>query len=249
MKIFEKLLQIKESRGAGYFVLIDPDKQDIEKAVQTAQYCEASGVDALLVGGSLLFTHCFDEVIKRIKDSCGLPIILFPGSTKQVSQYADALLYLSLISGRNADTLIGQQVLSAPIIKAVGIEPISTGYMFIESGSVTSALFISDTNPIPRDKPDIASAHALAAEYLGMKCVYLEAGSGAKLSVPDAVVQSVRQYCNLPVIVGGGIRKPKDARAKVEAGADFVVTGSIIERNRDADLIAEFAKAVHVNES
>lgn len=249
MKIFEKLLQIKESRGAGYFVLIDPDKQDLEKAVQTAQYCESSGVDALLVGGSLLFTHCFDKVIKRIKDSCSLPLILFPGSTKQVSPYADALLFLSLISGRNANTLIGQQVMSAPIIKAVGIEPISTGYMFIESGSVTSALFISDTNPIPRDKPDIASAHALAAEYLGMKCVYLEAGSGAKLSVPETVIQAVRQYCSLPIIVGGGIRTPEEAHAKVMAGADFVVTGSIIERNRDADLIAEFAKAVHVNES
>lgn len=249
MKIFEKLLQIKESRGAGYFVLIDPDKQDLEKAVQTAQFCEASGVDALLIGGSLLFIHCFDDVIKRIKDSCDLPLILFPGSTKQVSQYADALLYLSLISGRNANTLIGQQVMSAPIIKSVGIEPISTGYMFIESGSVTSALFISDTRPIPRDKPDIVSAHALAAEYLGMKCVYLEAGSGAKYSVPGSVIQAVNHYCNLPIIVGGGIKKPEEAREKVNAGADFIVTGSIIERNRDAALISDFAKAVHVNES
>lgn len=245
MKTFDKLLQVKSKRGAGYLVLIDPDKQEVDRAVETAESCEEAGVDALLVGGSLLFTQNLDLLVSRIKEKCNLPVILFPGSTKQVSRYADAILFLSLISGRNANTLIGEQVMAAPIIKSIDIEPISTGYMFIESGCVTSALFISDTRPIPREKADIAAAHALAAEYIGMKCVYLEAGSGAVYSVPESIIRSVKGYCNIPIIVGGGIRTPADAANKVKAGADFIVTGSVIEDNGSKDLLKEFAAAVH----
>ncbi|MBN1999792.1 geranylgeranylglyceryl/heptaprenylglyceryl phosphate synthase, partial [candidate division KSB1 bacterium] len=134
MKVFEKLLKIRKKRGAGYLVLIDPDKQELKSAVKLAKSCVKADVDALLVGGSLLFAHRFDELIQGIKAVCDLPVIIFPGSTKQISPYADAILFLSLISGRNPNVLIGEQVVAAPIIKSIGLEAIGTAYMFIESG-------------------------------------------------------------------------------------------------------------------
>ena len=229
-------------------VLIDPDKQDIDHAVYLAKACEAAGVDGLLVGGSLLLANVFDDTIQSIKENCSLPLIIFPGSTKQVSKYADAILFLSVISGRNPESLIGGQVLAAPLIKSIDLEPISTGYMFIDSGTVTSALFMSDTRAIPREKPDIAAAHALAAQYIGMQCVYLEGGSGAKYSVPNEVIAAVAQYTEMPIICGGGIRTPDEAHEKVSAGADIIVTGTIIERNSNPELIKSFSDAIHVNE-
>jgi phosphoglycerol geranylgeranyltransferase len=249
VKVFDTLLTVQEKRGAGYFVLIDPDKQDIEHVVTLAQTCESAGVDALLIGGSLLLANVFDETVQAVKEACGLPVIIFPGSTKQISRFADAILFLSLISGRNPESLINGQVMAAPLIKSVNLEPISTGYMFIESGTVTSALFMSDTRPIPHEKPDIAAAHALAAEYMGMQCVYLEAGSGAKNSVPVRVIAAVRRYTSIPIICGGGICTPDDAREKVMAGANFIVTGTIIEMDSNPALIKAFADAVHVKES
>ena len=245
MNVFNGLLQIREKKGAGYFVLIDPDKQKVEKAIELAQRCEEAQVDALLIGGSLLFSHIFDDFVRAIKAECNLPIIIFPGSTGQLSPYADALLYLSVVSGRNPNNLIGNQVIAAPMIKSMNLEAISTAYMFVESGNVTSAQFLSDTRPIPREKPDIAMAHALAAQYLGMKLVYLEAGSGAKYSVPDILIKKLTEYVSIPVIVGGGIRTPEQARRKVESGASFVVTGNVIENSNDKELLFAFSEAIH----
>ncbi len=248
MKVLDQLLAIKKKKGAGYLVLIDPDKQEVGRAVELAKTCETAGADALLVGGSLLLANVFDETVKAIKEHCNIPVIIFPGSTKQISRYADAILFLTLISGRNPESLIGSQVIAAPIIKSINLDVISTAYMFIDSGTVTSALFMSDTRPIPREKPDIAAAHALAAQYMGMQCVYLEAGSGARHAVPNKVVSAVAKYTSLPVICGGGIRTPDEAREKVLAGASFVVTGTIIEKDSNPALIKAFADAVHVNE-
>jgi len=243
--VFEKLLQIKKKKGAGYFVLIDPDKQDIKEAIKLAKNCRKAGVDALLIGGSLLFSHIFDELVQVVKSECDLPTIIFPGGTRQISPFADAILFLSLVSGRNPNNLIGEQVIAAPEIKSMGLEAISTAYMFVESGNITSAQFLSDTRPLPREKPDIAMAHALAAEYLGMKMVYLEAGSGAKFSVPDNLIKALAGYISIPIIVGGGIKTPEEARSKVEAGASFIVTGNVIERNRNHNLLKAFADAIH----
>ncbi|MBD3376913.1 geranylgeranylglyceryl/heptaprenylglyceryl phosphate synthase [candidate division KSB1 bacterium] len=245
MKVFEQLLHAKKERGAAYLVLIDPDKQSVEDAVKLAKMCEKAGVDALLVGGSLLFAHIFGELIKAIKAACDLPVIIFPGGARQISPYADAILFLSLISGRNPHHLIGEQVISAPIIKSMKLETISTGYMFIEAGNVTSAQFLSDSRPIPRKKTDIALAHALAAEYLGMRCIYLEAGSGAKLSVPEEMIGLLYQHVTIPMIVGGGIRTPEEALRKVEAGASFVVTGNVVEKNPELGFLKAFADAIH----
>ncbi|MBN1543001.1 geranylgeranylglyceryl/heptaprenylglyceryl phosphate synthase [candidate division KSB1 bacterium] len=245
MHVFHELLQARKNKGAGYLVLIDPDKQSLDRAVEIAQKCQENHVDALLVGGSLLFAHMFDELIKAIKAVCHIPVLIFPGGTRQISPYADAILFLSVISSRNANLLIGEQVVAAPIIKSMNLEAISTGYMFIESGSVTSAQFLSGSLPIPREKPDMAMAHALAAEYLGMKCVYLEAGSGAKLPVPVEMIATLARYTEIPMIIGGGICSPEAARERVEAGAAFIVTGNVLEKNPDSGLIREFADAVH----
>ncbi|HOY44732.1 MAG TPA: geranylgeranylglyceryl/heptaprenylglyceryl phosphate synthase [bacterium] len=245
MKVYEQLLQIREEKGAGYLVLIDPDKQSMQEAIELARVCSESGVDGLLLGGSLMFTHIFDDLIKGIKAASPLPLIIFPGSTRQLSPYANAILYLSLISGRNAYYIIGDQVLAAPIIKSMNLEAISTAYMLIESGNITSAQFLSDTRPIPREKPDISVAHAMAAELLGMRMIYLEAGSGAHLSVPEEHIAAICRYTSLPVIVGGGIRAPEEAARKVAAGASFIVTGNVIEKNRDRALISAFADSIH----
>ena len=247
MKVYDRLLEIKAEKGAGYFVLIDPDKQDLDDALDLARKCVEAEVDALLVGGSLLFGPGFEELIKAIKAECEIPVIIFPGSTRQISNHADAILFLSLISSRNPSNIIGDQVIAAPLLKSMGLEVISTAYLFIESGNITSAQFLSDTPPMPREKPDIAMAHALAAEYLGMKMVYLEAGSGAKQSVPESLIRAIADYISLPIIVGGGIRTPDEAQRKVEAGASFVVTGNVLEKNRDLGLLKAFSKAVHTS--
>ncbi len=245
MSTWEKLSTIYQQRGAGYVVLIDPDKQSLEESVSLAARAEQEGADVIFIGGSLLSTPIFDELVKQIKEHVTIPVIIFPGGVQQISRHADAILFMSVISGRNPDLLIGQHVMAAPIVKMLNVEAISMGYMLIESGRVTSAEYMSNTKPIPRDKADIAVAHALAAQYLGMKMIYLEAGSGAMNPVPDEMIYSISKICSLPIIVGGGIKTPEIAWKKVEAGASFVVTGNILEQNSDKGTISEFARAIH----
>ena len=245
MAILDYLLRVRTERGAGCLALLDPDKLTDETLEDTAVRCADNGVDALLIGSSLLFSPDLDEAVHRVKQQVDIPVLLFPGGSDHLSRYADAILFLSLISGRNPDYLIGAQVRAAPLIKEFGVEPIATGYLLIESGQTTSAEFMSDTRPIPREKPSIAMAHALAAEYMGMRLVYLEAGSGAKLPVPSDLIRQVRDYVSIPLIVGGGIRDPQIASEKVAAGAGFIVIGTILEECDSADLIREFADAIH----
>jgi putative glycerol-1-phosphate prenyltransferase len=247
MTIFERLMKINHDKRAGYLLLIDPDTIDSKKLPAFVREATKAGTDAFLVGGSLMLSNEFDKTISRIKENTKAPVIIFPGGVSQVSFEADAILFLMLISGRNPEYLIGNQVNAAPIIKRMELEAISTGYMLIEGGNITSAEFMSNTKPIPRDKPDIAVAHALAAELIGMKLLYLEAGSGAKQSVPDTMIQKVTKYCSLPVIVGGGIRTPEEANKKVKAGASFIVTGTINEENSHSSIVQEFASAIHAS--
>ena len=245
MSIFGRLLDTRERRGACLWVLLDPDRSPGEKILDLAQRCERADVDALLVGSSLLLSSKFEEALKLLKGRIPLPVIIFPGNANQISRYADAILYLSLISGRNPDLLIGEQVKAAPLIREYGIEPISTGYMIVDSGGQTSVQFMSNTQPLPQGRPDIAKAHALAAQYLGMKMLYLEAGSGAKKSVSERIIEEVRCYVDLPIIVGGGIGTPEEAAKKVEAGADFVVVGNTLEETKGIERIEAFSQAVH----
>ena len=245
LSIYGNILNIIEKKGAAFFVLIDPDRLKEKDYLDLADYCQNDGVDAVLVGSSILINHTFKKVIKDLKRILEIPVIIFPGNTMQISEDADAILFLSLISGRNPSHLFGDHVLAAPEIKAVGLEPISTGYMLIESGKTSSVEFMSNTKPIPADKPEIAKAHALAAEYMGMKLIYLEAGSGAENPVPDLFIKELKSYITLPIVVGGGIKEPETARKKVESGASIVVIGSLFEKLGGNKLIKEFAQAIH----
>ena len=249
MKVQEKIYNAISEKGAAYLILIDPDDISGERLINFVRHCEKSGVDGFLVGGSLMMTNNLDDVLETISSVSSLPTILFPGSVSQISSKADAILFISLVSGRNAEHLIGTHVIAAPIVKKSGIEPISTGYMLVESGSKTTAEYMSGSSPIPRNKPEIATATALAAEYLGMNFVYLEGGSGAEKSVPNEMVKMVSSALSIPVIVGGGIRDSKTAREKVGNGASVVITGNFFEDDNNWHLVKEFADAIHVKES
>ncbi|MFC1569214.1 geranylgeranylglyceryl/heptaprenylglyceryl phosphate synthase [bacterium] len=245
MKTFETLMSIKQKQGAGYLVLIDPDKKPIDELVSLAKSCESAGVDGLLIGGSLLFSAAFDQFVRIIKEAVSIPVILFPGNGRQISGHADAILFMTLISGRNAHYLIGEQVHSAPIVRSLNLEAIATGYMLIESGKTTAAEYMSNSQPIPRHKPELAVATAMAGELLGLNMLYLEAGSGADQSVPEIMVKAVTKSIQIPVIVGGGIRDPKIAHDKVLAGASFIVTGTVMEDEGNHNKLKEFAEAIH----
>ncbi len=240
--VLDYLLNVRRECKAGYWVLIDPDRYSIADCIRLAHQAEDAGVDALLLGGSFLTVE-LNPIVEALQGETSLPLILFPGDSMHLSRHADAILYLSLISGRNANFLIGEQVKAAPLIQRYGIEPIPTGYMLVDGGCQTSVGFMSGTSPLPRDKFDIAWAHALAAQYLGMKLIYLEAGSGANLPVPDGMIAAIKKQVSIPIIVGGGIKTPEIAVAKVNAGADFIVTGTIIEHSHS--LMKRFAEAIH----
>lgn len=245
MSVFQKLMdELKKKRGL-FFLLLDPDKKLPAELASQAKAAEEAGADAVLVGSSMLVNSQFDEAAAGIKGKISIPLILFPGNSNQIAPKADAVLFLSLLSGRNPDFLIGEQVKGAPLVKKYGLEPIPTGYLLIESGKTTSVEYISDTRPIPRDKPDIACSHALAAEYFGMKLVYLEAGSGSSTSVPDELISAVTSFISLPVIAGGGIKTPAEAAQKIRVGAKIVVVGNHFEKGNAFQLLAEFASACH----
>ncbi len=221
-------------------VLIDPDKQDNESALRTlVQSCHEAQADFIFCGGSLLTRGDLDHTLAILKSESRVPVLIFPGSGTQVSALADAILLLSLISGRNPDLLIGQHVQAAPLLRKTGIEILPTGYLLIESGRLTTALYMSHTVPIPADKPEIAACTAMAGEMLGLKLMYLDAGSGAAEKIPAALIRSVREAVACPLLVGGGIRSVEDAQAAWDAGADIVVIGTAIEQ--DPELLRHFA--------
>lgn len=200
-------------------------------------------VDYFLVGGSLVISNYLDECIQLIKKSCSIPVILFPGSPSQVSKYADALLYLSLISGRNPELLIGQHVVSAPAVKKSGLEIMPTGYMVIDGGAPTTVSYISNASPLPADKNEIAMCTAMAGEMLGMRLIYMDAGSGAKKAISESMIHQVASCIDVPLIVGGGITTAEKAYLNCKAGADVIVVGNAIEK--EPSLIMEIASAVH----
>jgi phosphoglycerol geranylgeranyltransferase len=240
-----RLARVLEDRGAGYLVLLDPDRMATDALVDLAGQAEAAGADALLVGSSLSLKPDFADAVAAIRGRVDLPVIIFPGSAFHVVPGADAILFLSLLSGRNPQFLVAEQVKAAPLIRAYGLEALAVGYLLVDSGERTSVEFMSATTPIPRTKPDIAMAHALAAQYFGMQYVFMDGGSGGRMAVPVEMVRAVAGCVTVPVIVGGGIRRPEEARAAVEAGASFIVTGNVLEADRGETLLAAFAEAVH----
>ncbi|HSC36697.1 MAG TPA: geranylgeranylglyceryl/heptaprenylglyceryl phosphate synthase [Chitinophagaceae bacterium] len=237
-------LKDKKSKGLKSFaVLIDPDKVDEAKIDQLTSLAVDARVDYLLVGGSLVISNHLDEVVQRIGKNCSIPTILFPGSPSQISTHADGLLYLSLISGRNPELLIGQHVISAAAVKQSGLEIISTGYMVIDGGAPTTVSYISNAAPIPADKNEIAMCTAMAGEMLGMKVIYMDAGSGAKRPISEGMIEKVARSIGAPLIVGGGITNPEKAYLNCKAGADVIVIGNAIEK--DISLIKEMSAAIH----
>ena len=222
-------------------VLVDPDRITQEECEILAGKAMQTGVDYFFTGSSILTGNNFDACINILKRS-GIPVILFPGNAMQISKEADGLLFLSLISGRNPEMLIGRHVLAAPHIKNTLLEIIPTGYMLIDSGSPTSVSYMSGTQPIPHDKNEIAVCTALAGEMLGLKLIYMDAGSGARFPVSESMIREVRKSINIPLIVGGGIRSPEKAFSAIQAGADIVVVGNVLESN--PDLLSQLVAAV-----
>lgn len=223
------------------FVLLDPDRVDPATAALIAGRAEAAAVDALLIGSSLLTGNTLSTTVQAVKSASRLPVILFPGDVTQLSEHADAVLFLSLISGRNPQYLIGEHVKAAPFLRFHHLEAIPTGYILVGGSALTSVQFISGTLPVPADKPDIAAVHALAGQYLGHKLIYLEGGSGAGQSVPTEMVRQVKAQLEVPLLVGGGIHDPEEAAALYRAGADIIVIGNSFEQDASIERLQAFA--------
>ncbi len=243
MNVYASLVERKQSGRKSFVVLIDPDKVDSSSLSSLLKKATASQVDYLFVGGSLVVSDHLDDCIRQIKQECAIPVILFPGSPSQLSRHADALLYLSLISGRNPELLIGQHVISAPFVKKSGLEIISTGYMVIDGGAPTTVSYISGAAPIPADKAEIALCTAMAGEMLGKKLIYMDAGSGAKKPITEEMISMVARNIDIPLVIGGGIRDAEKAYLNCRAGADVIVVGNAIEK--EPSLLEEIAAAVH----
>ena len=242
-KIYDSFSEKKRRGQKAFAVLLDPDKIRPEKLRPLLDLCSECGVDFLLLGGSLVVTDHLDLCVDLIKKDCKIPLILFPGHPTQISRNADALLYLSLISGRNPELLIGQHVISAPAVRQSGLEVIPTGYMVIDGGAPTTVSYISNASPIPSDKEDIAMCTAMAGEMLGSKLIYLDAGSGARVPVTENMIRKVSSNISVPLVVGGGIRDPEKAYRNCRAGADIIVVGNAVEKT--PGLIRDLALAVH----
>jgi len=240
MNLYDKIVANTKKK---YALLIDPDKYSSKDLEETIKIADSSNVDFIFLGGSLITSNNQDQFIKIIRENTSTPIILFPGSIMQINANADGILLLSLISGRNPDLLIGNHVISAPYLRESGLEVIPTGYMLVENGATTTVEYMSHTTPIPRSKNDIAMCTAMAGEMLGLKLLYLDAGSGAKLAVPPGMIQTVKENTSIPLIVGGGITSAEDATLACNAGADIVVTGNAIEAENN--LIKSISDAVH----
>lgn len=237
MSIRQRLNDLREGKRKGIAVLIDPDKTPVDHAERVARNLRQFAPDLVLVGGSLITVGDFDARVNALRQAIDHPLVLFPGSPTQLTGAVDAVLLLSLLSGRNPELLIGQHVVAAPRIRELQLEAVATGYLLIDGGKPTTASYISGTAPIPRDKPEIAAATALAGQQLGMHCIYLDAGSGAALPVPLETIAAVRKMVDLPIIVGGGIRSRDQLDAAQRAGADLVVVGTALEHS--PELIAE----------
>jgi phosphoglycerol geranylgeranyltransferase len=244
MSILKTLRERHRDGKKSIAVLVDPDKvEDSARLQSLTNLASENCIDFFFVGGSLITTSNLGQVVKQIKDNVTIPVILFPGNYMHVEPSADALLFLSLISGRNPELLIGQHVIAAPILRNTKLEIIPTGYILINSGSMTSVAYISNTTPIPDDKYSLAACTAMAGEMLGLQSIYLDAGSGAEKEISVRMIASVRKAVNVPLIVGGGINTSQKALNALEAGADMIVIGNALEKK--PNLLSEISDKVY----
>lgn len=241
--ILHKITQAKALKRKQLAVLIDPDTPDEDQLKTIIEHTNECNADYIFLGGSLLIKDALDDCIRTIKKVSSIPVILFPGSILQISGEADAIFFLSLISGRNPELLIGSHVISAPYIRQAGLEALPTGYMLIDSGKPTTASYMSGSLPIPHNKSEIAACTAMAGEMLGQKIIYMDGGSGAETPISAEMISKVRHSVEVPIVVGGGIRNAETARQMCMAGADIVVVGNASESN--PAILKEIAEAIH----
>ncbi|MEM6271244.1 MAG: geranylgeranylglyceryl/heptaprenylglyceryl phosphate synthase [Bacteroidota bacterium] len=237
--VLQHIHSLKSQGKKAFAILIDPDKVPVSECAALASNINAAGVDFVFIGGSLLVNDNIRRVIPELKRLVDVPVIVFPGNLLQLSTEADALLFLSVISGRNPEMLIGNHVVAAPILKAAGIEVLPTGYLLIDTGRATSVHYMSNTQPIPYDKADIAACTAMAGELLGLQLIYLDGGSGAEKTISTEMVSAVADSVEVPLIVGGGIRSRKQAEAILKAGADIIVVGNALEDRSETSLFRD----------
>ncbi len=243
MNIYNHILASKKEGKKLFALLIDPDKQDKSALISVIEKAKSAKADFFFVGGSLLTNDSLDSCLSTLKEHADIPIVLFPGNAMQVNDKADGILFLSLISGRNAEMLIGKQVITAPILKQSSLEVLPTGYMLIDSGNPTTVSYMSNTTPIPNDKNAVAACTAMAGEMLGLKLIFMDGGSGAENPISEQMIAAVRQAVDCPIIIGGGISSGDKAIINCKAGTDINVVGNAIEK--DENLITEIANAVH----
>jgi phosphoglycerol geranylgeranyltransferase len=244
-RLTERLLGQQQANKPFVALLLDPDKLNASSLTRLLPQMTACGVSAFFLGGSLVAEYRFRELIAVIRAHCDIPVALFPGNALHIVPEADAILFLTLISGRNPELLIGQHVVAAPVLAQTNLEIVPTGYMLIDTGTTTAAHYMSQTVPIPGNKPEIAAYTALAGTYLGLQLIYLDAGSGAKEPVATEMIRAVVQRVEKPVLVGGGIRDMASARAALDAGAAGIVIGNATETAVGLDFIAELGQYIH----
>lgn len=239
----EYLLKKIDSEGSIHITLIDPEKVTPPQASRIAGKAKSSGTSAIMIGGSTVAsTAHLDKVVKTVKHTVKIPVILFPSNVTGISRHADAIWFMSLLNSVDPYFLMGAQILGAPIVKKYGLEPISLGYIIVGDGE--TAAVVGRAVPVPYDKPELAAAHALAGEYLGMRFIYLEAGSGAKKPVPPEMIRIVKDAVRVPTVVGGGIKSGKQASAAASAGADIIVTGNVVEKTRVKRKVSEIIDGI-----
>ena len=237
------LLDKIESEGSIHITLIDPEEVTPPQASRIVNKAKLSDTSAIMIGGSTFVSSAhLDDVVKAVKRTVKIPIILFPNNVTGISRYADAIWFMSLLNSVDPYFLIGAQILGAPLVKKFGIEPIPLGYLIVGEGGTAGV--VGRAIPIPYNKPELAAAHALAGEYLGMRFIYLEAGSGAKNPVPPDMIRAVRHYVDVPMIVGGGIRSREQALAAASAGADIIVTGNVVEESGMRRRVSEIIEGI-----
>jgi phosphoglycerol geranylgeranyltransferase len=229
-RIIEELEKLRQSEMKGIALLIDPDKTTRSKTIQLTTYAIESGINMIFVGGSMLSPNALNNTLKDIRSlNPSIPVVIFPGNNNHINSQADGILLLNLISGRNPDLLIGQHVTAAPLLKKSGLEILPTGYLLIDGGKQTSVSYVSNTQPIPADKAELAARTALAGEQLGLRTIFMDAGSGALNPVSREIISKVRKEVSLPIIIGGGLTSTESIKSALNAGADLVVVGNKTE--------------------
>lgn len=242
-RVEKYILEEIKSEGSIHVTLIDPEKVTPPQASRVASKAKASGTSAIMIGGSTFASGAhLDDVVRAVKHTVKIPVILFPNNVTGISRFADAIWFMSLLNSVDPYFLIGAQVLGAPLVKKYHLEPLPLGYIIVGEGGTAGV--VGRAVPVPYNKPELAVAHALAGQYLGMRFIYLEGGSGVKRPVPPEMIRAVKHYIDVPLVVGGGIKTREQALAAASAGADMIVTGNVVENTEVSQKVSEIVEGI-----